>query len=206
MTDHRPTRNKLINHLAESLFGCYTAWALAITVQPPGLIPLCDRVTVTLMDTNTPKTHPIMVLLATGFGSGYAPVAPGTAGSVVGVLLAWPLLSLPTWGFLLATAACFLLGISVSGAAESHFAAKDPGAIVIDEIAGVWITLIAVTPTPLHLLLGFALFRLFDITKPFPCKWAERRFTGGLGVMADDVFAGIYAALVLQLLIHFTGL
>ncbi len=151
-------------------------------------------------------SNPVMVFLATGFGSGYFPVAPGTAGSVVGVLLAWPLLALPIWGFVLATLACFALGVWVSDAAEAHFAAKDPGAIVIDEIAGAWVTLIAVTPTPLHLLLGFALFRLFDITKPFPCKWAERRFRGGLGVMADDIVAGVYAALLLQLLIRLAGI
>jgi phosphatidylglycerophosphatase A len=155
----------------------------------------------------TPSTgNRVLILLATGFGSGYAPKAPGTAGSVVGILIAWPLMGLPLWGFVLATLAIFALGVVASNVAEAHFSRKDPGAIVIDEIAGIMVTLIGVSPTPMHLLLGFALFRLFDISKPPPCRWSERRFKGGLGVMMDDIFAGVYAAICLQLLIHYTGL
>jgi len=176
---------------------------------PWQLIPPCRRGTVTTMVTNAPTpslSDRFWIFLATGFGSGYAPKAPGTAGSVVGILLVWPLLALPLSAFLAATVVCFAIGVMASNVAEKHFGKKDPGAIVIDEIAGVFITLIAVTPTPIHLLLGFALFRLFDITKPPPCRWAERHFKGGMGVMMDDVLAGIYAAICLQLLIYGFGL
>ena len=150
-------------------------------------------------------TNRALVFIATGFGSGYLPKAPGTFGSLVGVLIAWPLLALPLALYLLASAACCALGVVAAGVAERRFGTKDPGAIVIDEIAGMLVTLTAITPTVPHLLLGFALFRLFDIFKPFPCRWAERRFGGGLGVMADDILAGIYAAAALRLLLYLTG-
>ncbi|MBI5136186.1 MAG: phosphatidylglycerophosphatase A [Nitrospirae bacterium] len=150
-------------------------------------------------------TNRALVFIATGFGSGYLPKAPGTFGSLVGLLIAWPLLALPLPPYLLATAACCALGVVAAGVAERRFGVKDPGAIVIDEIAGILVTLIAVTPTLPHLLLGFALFRLFDITKPFPCRWAERRLGGGLGVMADDILAGIYAAAALHLTLYLSG-
>ena len=148
----------------------------------------------------------LILLVATGLGSGYAPVAPGTFGSVVGVLLAWPLLALPLLPYLLLTALVFWLGTFTAGRAERHFGKKDAGSIVIDEIAGILVTFIAITPTPLHLVLGFALFRLFDITKPPPCRWAERNFSGGLGVMADDVMAGVYACLVLHGVVRVFGI
>jgi len=141
----------------------------------------------------------LWLVLATGFGSGRAPVAPGTAGSVVGLLLAWPLLGLPLAAYVAATVLVSVVGIVASGHAERHFGAKDPGAIVIDEIAGMFVTLTAVAPGAVNLVAGFFLFRLLDIFKPFPCRWAERRFAGGLGVMADDLFAGVYACACLHL-------
>lgn len=141
----------------------------------------------------------LLLALATGFGSGYAPVAPGTFGSAVGLVLAWPLLCLPLPAYLAATAGVAGAGIVAAGHAEGHFRAKDPGPIVIDEIAGMLVTLAGVAPGWVNLIAGFLLFRLFDIFKPFPCRWAERRFAGGLGVMADDLFAGAYACLCLHL-------
>lgn len=148
----------------------------------------------------------LLLVIATGFGSGMAPVAPGTFGSVVGALIAWPILLVhPLW-CLAAAVLLFPLGVVASAVAERHFGGKDPGAVVIDEIVGVLITVAFVPFTPLHLAVGFALFRLFDITKPPPCRWAECRFAGGFGVMADDVMAGIYAAVVLVLAVRLLGI
>jgi len=144
-----------------------------------------------------------LLAVATGLGSGYAPVAPGTAGTLVGLVLAWALSGLPLWGYLAATAAVSALGVVASARAEALLGRKDPGAIVIDEIAGILVTLIGVPATGPLLVAGFFLFRAFDILKPFPCRWAERRLPGGLGVMADDLMAGVYACLVLHLL-HLT--
>lgn len=141
-----------------------------------------------------------LLAVATGLGSGYAPVAPGTAGSLVGLGLAWPLLTLlPLWGYVAAAAAVAGLGVVASARAEALLGAKDPGRIVIDEVAGMLVTLIGVPPTWPFLAAGFLLFRAFDILKPFPCRWAERRLPGGLGVMGDDLLAGAYACLLLHL-------
>ncbi|MFQ5507994.1 MAG: phosphatidylglycerophosphatase A [Leptospirillia bacterium] len=148
----------------------------------------------------------LMYVVAIGFGSGLLPRAPGTAGSVVGVIIAWPLMGLSLPVYLAATVAVSGLGIYAAGVAERQLGKKDPGAVVIDEIAGILVTFTLVTPTPAHLILGFCLFRLFDISKPPPCRWAEGRFSGGFGIMADDLMAGVYAALVLQAAIRFGGI
>jgi phosphatidylglycerophosphatase A len=148
-----------------------------------------------------------LLAVATGLGSGYAPVASGTAGSLVGLALAWPLQTLlPLWGYVAAAAAVSALGVVASGRAETLFGAKDPGRIVIDEIAGMLVTLIGVPPDWPLLAAGFLLFRTFDILKPFPCRWAERRLPGGFGVMGDDLLAGAYACLVLHVAMHLARL
>jgi phosphatidylglycerophosphatase A len=144
-------------------------------------------------------------ILATAGGAGYAPVAPGTFGSAVGVVLFVILSALHPLLFILTTAALLALGIWASDRAEHFFGRKDDGRIVIDEVVG---QLIALAPllffanlAGTHLLAllgaGFLLFRLFDIWKPGPVAWAERRFEGGAGVMFDDVAAGALAALVM---------
>ncbi|MDH5527737.1 MAG: phosphatidylglycerophosphatase A [Nitrospirota bacterium] len=155
------------------------------------------------MNNTTEKPHTpadrLVLLLATGLGSGYAPKAPGTAGSLLALALAWPLMSLPLPVYLTVTALVAVTGTFIAGRAETLLGGKDHKSIVIDEVAGILVTLAAVPPTWQHLVLGFLLFRLFDISKPPPCRWAERRFKGGIGVMADDLMAGVYAALVLHL-------
>lgn len=161
------------------------------------------------MNDDAPKNASVkdslLLALATGFGSGMAPFAPGTFGSVMGALIAWPVLLVhPLWCLALAIV-LFPLGVAASGVAERHFGGKDPGAVVIDEIVGMLITVAFVPFTPLNLAVGFALFRLFDIAKPPPCRWAERRFAGGMGVMADDVMAGFYAAAALYLAVRWLG-
>lgn len=144
--------------------------------------------------------------IATGFGSGFFPVAPGTAGSLVGLALWIAVPALPlaggaaTWIFL---AACFALGVAASGPAEKEFG-EDGGPIVFDEIVGQWITVAGLAVTPLTAILGFVLFRVFDVLKPFPAGRSQA-WGGGLGVMADDVFAGIWAALVLRGILHLLG-
>ena len=138
-------------------------------------------------------------LLALGFGSGLAPVAPGTFGSLAGVVL-YPLLAgleLPL--YLAVTAAAFVLGISVCGHTARQLGVHDHSAIVWDEVVGVWLTLAFVAPGWPAVVLGFLLFRLFDILKPWPIRWLDRRVRGGLGIMLDDLAAGLLAGACLWL-------
>lgn len=139
--------------------------------------------------------------LAFGFGSGLAPRAPGTFGSVAGlfVYLAIAGLSLPA--YLGVTALVVLVGIPICGRAADYLRTHDHPAIVWDEIAGILLTFIAVPLDWRWLLAGFVLFRFFDILKPWPIRWLDRQVHGGLGIMLDDLLAGVFAALVLQVLI-----
>jgi phosphatidylglycerophosphatase A len=162
---------------------------------------------------NAPKTPAALTILATAGGAGYAPVAPGTFGSAVGVALYAPLSVLSPLLFTLTVTALLFLGIWAADGAERVFGKKDDGRIVIDEVVG---QLIALTPLlvfaepsasrslPL-LVAGFLLFRLFDIWKPGPVGWAERRFAGGAGVMLDDVVAGVLAGRCLTPLVWIWG-
>ncbi len=146
-----------------------------------------------------------VTLAATGFGSGYAPLAPGTAGTLVGIPL-YLIFSAMPWPLWLVTIIAFaFFAWQVSEEAEKLFGRKDARCIVIDEIAGLQWGLFLIAPTVLHVALGFFLFRLFDILKPFPARLFQERLPGGLGVVADDLAAGIYANGVLQLLIRMGG-
>ena len=132
--------------------------------------------------------------VASGLGLGRAPAAPGTVASAAAVLLGAVLLAWSPWALALAALAATLGGIWAIRAAA---AADDPGWVVIDEVAGQWITLLALPrPAALWLLAGFVLFRLLDITKPGPVGWADRRHDP-LGVMLDDVIAGGIGAVLL---------
>jgi phosphatidylglycerophosphatase A len=141
--------------------------------------------------------------IATGLYSGYLPKAPGTWGSLVGLLLFFLLhtLSLPV--YLAIIAGLFVVGTFAAGEAEKILDNRDPGVVVIDEIVGILIALIAVPVTPLTMALGFVLFRIFDIAKPFPVNFFDQRFHGGLGIMLDDIVAGVYSLIILQLLLNF---
>lgn len=132
---------------------------------------------------------------------GYVPVAPGTAGSIAGLALygAAGLLG-GTQVEVGVLAVVLAVGVWSSAASERHLGVTDPGVIVIDEVAGMLITLLALQPTWGGVLAGFLAFRFFDVIKPFPARWAER-LPGGWGVMADDVIAGLYAHLALRLLL-----
>lgn len=138
--------------------------------------------------------------LALGFGAGLAPRAPGTVGSLLGVLLALALVPLPA-----VAAGAVLLGLSgigvwCCGVAGRRLGVSDHPAIVWDEVVGMALTLLAVPPLWPHYLAGFVLFRAFDILKPWPVGVLDRRVGGGLGVMLDDLAAGLLAGLTLQLL------
>jgi len=138
------------------------------------------------------------VLLATWFGAGRMPFASGTWGSAAALPFAYALLALGG-PYVLGIAAVVLLlvGIWASEVFCRRSGIADPGAIVIDEVVGQFLTLLVAPPRLLEFLIGFFLFRLMDVVKPWPANWADRAIKGGLGVMLDDVIAGIYAALVL---------
>jgi len=143
------------------------------------------------------------MFIATGFYSGYLPKAPGTWGSLVGLLLFFLLHTLNLQIYLAVVAAIFVIGTFAAGEAEKILDRKDPGLVVIDEIVGILITMIAIPATPLAMGLGFILFRIFDIWKPFPIRLIDQRFHGGLGIMLDDIVAGIFSLVILQVLVRF---
>jgi len=143
------------------------------------------------------------MFIATGFYSGYLPKAPGTWGSLVGLILFFLLHNLSLEIYLAVVAGVFLIGTFAAGEAEKIMDRQDPGLVVIDEIVGMLITMIAIPATPLAMALGFILFRIFDIWKPFPVGFIDQRFHGGLGIMLDDIVAGIYSLIILQLVIRY---
>ncbi|MFZ2208275.1 MAG: phosphatidylglycerophosphatase A [Porticoccaceae bacterium] len=143
-----------------------------------------------------------VLLLAFGFGSGLAPRAPGTAGSLVALALAAGFTRLPLtppasvrWLLLGLVVAA---GIAICGSAARRLAAPDHPGIVWDEFAGLWLTL-GLAPSGLGWwVAGFVLFRIFDIVKPWPIAWFDRHWKGGLGIMTDDLVAGLLAGLMLR--------
>lgn len=145
----------------------------------------------------------LIMALATGLYSGYLPKAPGTWGSVVGLILYFFLRTLSLPAYLTTVGVLLVVGTFAAGSAEKIMDRKDPGQVVIDEIVGMLITLAAAPAQPLVWLLGFGLFRFFDIIKPFPIHWIDKRIQGGVGIMMDDVVAGLYSFLVLQGLLLF---
>jgi phosphatidylglycerophosphatase A len=135
--------------------------------------------------------------VATAFGSGYAPVAPGTAGSAVGLLLFWPLAGLG-WGWQVgASVALFVVGALAAGRVAREVEQKDPGLVVVDEVVGMWVTLTGVPLGPVTAALGFLFFRAADVVKPWPARDLES-LPAGWGIMADDVAAGLYAQLLVR--------
>ena len=147
-------------------------------------------------------TNPIY-LTACGFGTGLVPKAPGTAGTLVAIpivtAVSW--LAIPIqWAIV---AGMFFVGCfvcqSVADALDDH----DPSVIVWDEIVGFCVAMILVPISPMTIIVGFVLFRLFDIYKPWPISWSEKKFSGGFGIMIDDVLSGVATNLCLQVLIHF---
>lgn len=140
--------------------------------------------------------------IASGFGSGLSRYAPGTAGSAAALIPWLGLRELPIVAVVAIIAVAFAIGVWASNVVIGRLRISDPGVIVWDEFVGQWITLLPLLIWPVHwvwLLVGFFLFRLFDVWKPWPCSWADRHVKGGFGVMLDDALAGIYAAMALAL-------
>lgn len=137
--------------------------------------------------------------IGTGLGSGLAPRAPGTVGSLVALLPWWLWLrELPPPAYLGVVAVAFLIGTWASRWCIARTGIADPAFVVWDEFVGLWLTLAWLPAGWAWVVAGFALFRLFDIWKPWPVRWADRTVHGGLGVMLDDLLAGGMALAVLQ--------
>lgn len=141
------------------------------------------------------------VQIATLFGVGRVPVAPGTAGSIAALPLAVLMArTMPTWGYALVAAALAVLAIATAGPAARALGERDPHAIVIDEVAGQVITFVGLPMDPISLLGGFLFFRVADVVKPPPLRRIEA-LPGGLGIVADDLLAGLYAHIALRVLL-----
>ncbi len=136
-------------------------------------------------------------LLAFGFGAGLSPIAPGTAGSLVGLALAWSTMELPMTARLLVAIALIVTGIWICGESARRIAQHDHPGIVWDEIAGIYVALLVASPSIWAWALGFGLFRLFDVWKPWPIRDLDHRLKGGLGIMLDDLVAALYTASLL---------
>jgi phosphatidylglycerophosphatase A len=144
-------------------------------------------------------------LLAFGFGAGLSPKAPGTMGTVVAVLIYLVLPSMPPIIYAGLVLLSFVFGIWICAKTAEDLGVHDHGGIVWDEFVGYWITMFMAPSGLFWVLLGFVLFRLLDIFKPWPIKWADKELAGGLGIMLDDVLAGIMAALCMQALVVLIG-
>lgn len=151
-----------------------------------------------------PLSEKIVLFFAFGFGFGFIRPAPGTWGTIPGVIIAYFVMNnvVLHLGVLLFVS---LIGVWLCDRASSILGVHDHGGIVIDEIAGVLLTLLFFEPTWLTLLLGFVWFRVFDIIKPPPIRWADERVHNGLGIMLDDWIAGVFAWVALWLTLFALG-
>jgi len=144
-------------------------------------------------------THPAS-WIASGFGAGLSPIAPGTAGSLVALIPWWFVLrGLPIGWYIVVLIAAFAVGVWACDVAGKRLGVEDHRALVWDEFVGQWIALCLAPAGWAWMAAGFLMFRLFDIWKPWPIRVADRRVHGGLGVMLDDVLAGVYALIVVQI-------
>ncbi len=139
-------------------------------------------------------------LLAFGFGSGLAPKAPGTFGTLVGVPIYLLLQPLPPVVYGVLVVVSFLIGIGLCGRTSRDLGVHDHGGIVWDEIVGYLVTMLWAPKGWLWVGIGFVLFRFFDILKPWPIRWFDRKVSGGFGVMLDDLIAGLFAAVILVMI------
>ncbi len=146
------------------------------------------------------RRHTIIVFWATWGWIGFSPVAPGTVGSLAALPLCVFIGAQNAITGLLFIGGLILVSAWIAHEAEKTFARPDPGAIVIDEVCGMAVAMWGLPLTPLFVVEGFALFRLFDIIKPFPIRWIEKKVKGGMGIVLDDVVAGLFANILLRLL------
>lgn len=136
-----------------------------------------------------------------GFGTGLAPTAPGTFGTLPALFLVWLFAPLGTAAYFGVVVLFVLLGVYLCGATAKAMGEHDAPAIVWDEIAGFMIAMIAIPVSMLSLFLAFVLFRFFDILKPWPIRWFDQHVEGGLGIMLDDVLAGLFTLIIMHLLL-----
>ena len=156
------------------------------------------------MDVNPPgqvrprMTDPVQ-FLAFGFGSGLSPWAPGTAGTVMALPVYLLFADQPLWIYSAIVLLAAVLGVFLCDRASHSLGVHDHPGIVWDEFVGLWIALWALPPEPLWIALGFVVFRVLDIAKPWPVGWLDRHTRGGLGIMVDDVAAGVMTCVTLHL-------
>ena len=143
------------------------------------------------------------LLLAFGLGSGLSPKAPGTVGTLVALPFVWLLAQMGLFGQMLVLTVVIALGVLVSDYAVRKLKVHDHPGIVIDEFAGIWLSFFLLPFTLPLLVVGFIIFRLLDILKPWPISWLDKTVKGGVGVMADDVLAGLLTCIVLHGLLYF---
>lgn len=140
--------------------------------------------------------------IALGFGSGLMPKAPGTFGTLAAIPVYFLIQDFSLWFYVLITVAVSIVGIWICNYTSQALNVHDHPGIVIDEIAGYLITMIAAPVSFMWLIIGFVLFRFFDIIKPWPISWLDKKVTGGFGIMLDDIVAGVFALIIMQLLIY----
>lgn len=139
-------------------------------------------------------------LLALGFGSGLAPKAPGTFGTLAAIPLFFLLATLSPLFYLLALIVMSIAGIYICGKTAQDVGVHDHPAIVWDEFVGFFITMFMVPVSWQSVCVGFLLFRIFDIAKPWPISFIDKKMSGGLGIMFDDILAGVFALIIMQLI------
>jgi len=138
--------------------------------------------------------------LGLGFGSGLAPKAPGTFGTIAAIPIYWMMKDLSLAIYVTITLVAFIVGIWICQQSADWLEKDDPSAVVWDEIVGYLIAMIAAPSGWQWIVLGFVLFRLFDIAKPWPISWADKSLHGGFGIMVDDVIAGLFAWITIQII------
>lgn len=146
----------------------------------------------------------IVLFLATGGYLGYVPIAPGTFGSLPGLLICLGMSGISLDYAILLTLVLTSVAIVIAQQAKELIGGKDPSSIVIDEIAGMTVTLLGLPLTPFSLILGFLVFRTLDILKPFPIRYLDQKVPGGVGIVLDDIMAGVYGNLLIRLFLWMT--
>lgn len=145
----------------------------------------------------------IIIAFASGLGTGYSPIAPGTVGSLLAIPLVLMLLVLPLTTYLVTVITFVFMACWFSEQARQIYKVNDSPKIVIDEIAGMLVVFIGQGPSLLTVITGFVLFRVLDVWKPWPCRWIDHKLHNGYGIVLDDVAAGVYANLLLWILAYF---
>ncbi|MGV8995953.1 MAG: phosphatidylglycerophosphatase A [Parvibaculaceae bacterium] len=144
--------------------------------------------------------------IATWFGSGLIPKAPGTWGTIAAIPFAWVIVTLfGPFALLIAAVIAFAIGIWAAGAYATTIGKPDPSEVVIDEVAAIWLILAFVPMTWVGWFIAFVVFRFFDVAKPWPVSLADAKLKGGFGIMADDIIAALYTLLILWLMQFYLG-